>query len=50
MADRQCSELFAPAHKEPVGADYQPACSQLTQGGEDRFEIAFGARVQDVEL
>ena len=50
MAERQCGELFAPASEECIGADHERACSQLDQGCEDRIEVAFGARMQDMEL
>ena len=50
MAERQCGELFAPADEEWIGADHEPAGSQLDQGCEDRIEVAFGAGMQDMEL
>ena len=50
MAGRQCDELFAPASEECIGADHERAGSQLDQGCEDRVEVAFGARMQDMEL
>ena len=50
MAERQCGELFAPAGEECIGADHERACSQLDQGCKDRIEVAFGARMQDMEL
>ena len=50
MADRQCGELFAPAIEECIGADHERACPQLDQGCEGRVEVAFGARMQDMEL
>jgi hypothetical protein len=43
--------VFGPARatKEWIGADHKPACPQLGQGCEDRIEVTFGARVQDME-
>ena len=50
MAERQRGELFAPRAKECIVADYKPACSQLEQGCEDRIELAFAARMQDMKF
>ena len=50
MAERQCGELFAPADKEWIVADHEPAGSQLDQRCKGRVEVAFGAGVQDMEL
>ena len=50
MAERQRGELFAPRAKECIVADHEPACSQLEQGCKDRIEVAFGARMQDIEF
>ena len=49
VAERQRRELLASAHQESVGADHQPAGTQLAQGGEGRLELALGACMQDVE-
>ena len=38
-----------PASEGWVGADHERACSQLVQGCNDRLEVAFVARVQDME-
>jgi hypothetical protein len=35
---------------DSVGADYERAGSQLNQGCKDGIEVAFGARVQDMEV
>ena len=50
VADRQCGELFDPGTEECIVADHERACSQLDQGCESRIEVAFGARMQDMEL
>ena len=50
MADRQRGELFAPAREECIGADHEPARSQLDQLCEDSIEVTFGAGIQDMEL
>ena len=47
---RQCGELFDPANEERIGDDHERACSQLEQGREDRIEVTFGTRMQDMEL
>ena len=50
MADGQRGKLLAPASEKWIGADHERACPQLGQGRKDRIEIAFGARMQDMEL
>src|SRR6266545_5058554 len=50
VADRQCGELLAPAIEQSIIADRQRACPQSGQGCEDRIEVAFGARLQDMGL
>src|SRR5262249_55098183 len=50
VADRQCGQLFDPASEGWVGADHERAYSQLVQGCNDRLEVAFVARVQDMHL
>jgi hypothetical protein len=47
---RLCGKLFASAIEECIDADNQCACPQLSQGCEDRIEVAFGTGVQDMEL
>ena len=47
MADRQCGELFASAVKEWIGADHKRV---RARGCEHRVKVAFGARMQDLEL
>jgi hypothetical protein len=49
-ADRQCGELFYPASEGWIGADHERAYSQLVQGCHDRIEVAFVARVHDMDL
>ena len=50
MAQRQRAELFAPAIEKWIIADHEPAGLQLGQVFEDRIDVAFGARVQDMEF
>ena len=50
MAKRQCGELFAPTDKESVGDDQQRAGLKSRQFGKDRFDVAYGTRMQDMEL
>src|SRR5262249_22551495 len=50
VATAQSSKLFAPASKKRPRPDDEPACSQLDQGWKHPIEIAFRARVQDMEL
>ena len=50
VAERQRGELFAPAREECIGADHEPARSQLDQLCEDSIEVTFGAGIQDMEL
>ena len=50
VAQRQCGELFALAIEEWIGADHERRLPQLGQSCEDRIDVAFGARMQDMEL
>src|SRR5262245_64691790 len=49
VAERQCGELFASGREECTGADDERAWSELGQGCKYRIEIAFFARLQDME-
>jgi hypothetical protein len=44
------SESFAPANEESIGADHERAGLLSDQGCKRRIEVAFGARMQDMEL
>ena len=50
VADCERAELLALRVEERIGADHERAGLQLTQAGEGRFEFAFGAGLQDVNL
>jgi hypothetical protein len=50
VVECQCSELFAPAEEEWIGADHERAGPQMDQGCEHRIEVAFGAGVKEMEL
>jgi len=50
VAKRQCGELFAVVGEECVSADHKCAYPQLHQGCKDRIEVAFGLRMQDMDL
>jgi hypothetical protein len=50
VASAQSSKVFAAASEKRPQPDDEPACSQLDQGLKHLFEIAFRARVQDMEL
>ena len=50
MTDRQRGELLAMAREEYLGADHEPARSQLDHLCEDCIEVTFGAGIQDKEL
>src|SRR5262249_17914406 len=50
VPERQCSELFAPAHEESVAGDHEPAYLPLDESCEDRGEIAFDPRMHNMGL
>src|SRR5262245_9061622 len=50
VAGRQSRKLLALAIEEWISTDHERAGSQPLQGCEGRIEVAFGARVKDVEL
>src|SRR5262249_10847812 len=50
VADCQSHKLLALVIEEIISADHERAGSQPLQGCEGRIEVAFGARVKDVEL
>jgi hypothetical protein len=50
MTDRECGELFAAINVDCIGANHERTDAQLGQGCEDGVEVAFGARMQDMEL
>src|SRR5262249_51860451 len=50
VADSQCGELFASARKKCIGADDEPARSQLDQLCEDLIKVTFGAGIENMEL
>src|SRR6516162_2857768 len=50
MLDRQRGKLFDPASKKWIGAaDDEPTDFKLGQACEDRIEVAFSVRMQDME-
>jgi hypothetical protein len=49
VLDRQRAELFALPIEECIGADHERARTQFTQGCEGRSEVAFIARMEDME-
>ena len=50
MADRECGKLLAPINEEYIGANHERTCPQLGQACEGGVEVAFGARMQNMEL
>src|SRR5262249_4440606 len=50
VAQRQSDELFGPAPEEYIGAGYEPAHPELDHGCKRRIEVAFGARVHDMDI
>jgi hypothetical protein len=50
MAQCQCRKQLGPTIEKGITADHECAGSQLGQGREDCIEIAFSARMQDMEL
>src|SRR6266699_3481573 len=50
VADSQRGQLLAPAREECIGADHEPARSQLDKACEDSIEVTFGAGIQDMKV
>jgi hypothetical protein len=50
MAQTQRSKPFAPAREEEVASDNECSGSCLSEPCENRVKIAFGARMQDMDL
>jgi Phage integrase family len=50
MTESERGELFAPTDEEYIGADHERTGLYLGQGGEGGVEVAFGARVQHMDL
>src|SRR5262249_38398051 len=50
VAQRRCAELFAPAIEEGIVTDHESAGLQAAQVRENSIDVAFGGRLQDVEL
>jgi hypothetical protein len=50
VAERQCGELLAPAIKERIASDHEPARSQLDQLCEGYIKVTLCAGIQDMEF
>src|SRR5260221_802477 len=49
VAKGPLDELLAPVCEQWLGADHEPADSQLDHCHKNRIEVAFAARIQDIE-